>query len=79
MLRAVKPKGRTIALYLFIPVVWYTFAVFVPLITAMFYSFFEWKGGPSKTFIGLENYISLFKDKIFWGAFINNIYELSYK
>lgn len=74
MLRAVKPKGRTIALYLFIPVVWYTFAVFVPLITAMFYSFFEWKGGPSKTFIGLENYISLFKDKIFWGAFINNIY-----
>lgn len=74
MLRAVKPKGRTIALYLFIPVVWYTFAVFVPLITAMFYSLFEWKGGPSKTFIGLENYISLFKDKIFWGAFINNIY-----
>ncbi|ADZ85003.1 sugar ABC transporter permease [Cellulosilyticum sp. ST5] len=74
MLRAVKPKGRTIALYLFIPVVWYTFAVFVPLITAMFYSFFEWKGGPSKTFIGLENYVSLFKDKIFWGAFINNIY-----
>lgn len=74
MLRAVKPKGRTIALYLFIPVVWYTFAVFVPLITAMFYSLFEWKGGPNKTFIGLENYISLFKDKIFWGAFINNIY-----
>lgn len=74
MLRAVKPKGRTIALYLFIPVIWYIFAVFVPLITAMFYSLFEWKGGPNKTFIGLENYISLFKDKIFWGAFINNIY-----
>ena len=74
MLRAVKPKGRTVALYLFIPVVWYVFSVFVPLITAMFYSFFEWKGGPNKTFVGLENYITLFKDKIFWGAFSNNIY-----
>lgn len=74
MLRAIKPKGRTIALYLCIPVIWYIFAVFVPLITAMFYSFFEWKGGPNKTFIGIENYLALFKDKIFWGAFANNIY-----
>ncbi len=74
MLGTIKPKGRTIALYLFVPVVWYVFSVFVPLITAMFYSFFEWKGGPSKTFVGLENYMTLFKDEIFWGAFANNIY-----
>lgn len=74
MLRAIKPKAKTIALYLAIPVIWYVFAVFVPLITAMFYSFFEWKGGPNKTFIGIENYITLFKDEVFWGAFANNIY-----
>ena len=40
----------------------------------MFYSFFEWKGGSTKTFIGLENYATLLKDNIFWGAFSNNIY-----
>lgn len=74
MLSAIKPKARTIALYLCIPVIWYVFSVFVPLITAMFYSFFEWKGGPNKTFIGIQNYITLFKDDVFWGAFVNNIY-----
>lgn len=74
MLKAIKPKGRTIALYLCIPVIWYVFSVFVPLITAVFYSLFEWKGGPNKTFIGLENYISLIKDGTFWEAFGHNIY-----
>lgn len=74
MLKAIRPKGKVVALYLCIPVIWYVFAVFLPLVTAMFYSFFEWKGGPNKTFIGLENYLTLFKDKVFWGAFANNIY-----
>ena len=59
MLKSIKPKGRTIALYLLIPVIWYVFSVFVPLITAVFYSLFEWKGGPKKTFIGIDNYIAL--------------------
>ena len=74
MLGSIKPKGRTVALYLFIPVVWYVFSVFVPLVTAMFYSLFEWKGGPNKTFVGLENYMTLLKDQVFWGAFANNVY-----
>ena len=74
MLRSIKPKGRTILLYLCIPVVWYVFSVFIPLITAMFYSLFEWKGGPQKSFIGIENYISLIKDFSFWEAFSHNIY-----
>ena len=47
MLKAIKPKMRTVVALLFIPVVWYVFSVFVPLVTALFYSFFEWKGGPN--------------------------------
>lgn len=74
MLKAIKPKARTIALYLCIPVIWYVFSVFVPLVTAVFYSFFEWKGGPNKTFIGIENYITLLKDGTFWESFGHNIY-----
>ncbi len=69
-----KPKTRVIIGYLCIPILVYIFAVFVPLVTSLFYSFFEWKGGPNKTFIGIENYITLLKDTTFWEAFGHNIY-----
>ena len=74
MLKSIKPKGRTIFLYLCIPVIWYVFSVFIPLITAIFYSLFEWKGGPQKSFIGVANYVDLIKDSFFWEAFSHNIY-----
>lgn len=74
MLDAIKPKKRTIYLYLLIPVVMFVFTVFVPLVAALFYSFFEWKNGPIKTFNGLENYKQLFADTTFWQSFGNNIY-----
>ena len=74
MLTTIKPKKSTIFLYLVIPVAAFIFTVFVPLITALVYSFFEWKGGPNKTFNGLSNYIQLFNDKTFWTAFGHNIY-----
>nr|WP_288868435.1 sugar ABC transporter permease [uncultured Blautia sp.] len=60
--------------YLIIPLLLYIFAVFVPLGTSLFYSLFEWKGGPNKSFIGLENYVTLLKDTTFWQAFGHNIY-----
>ena len=59
MLTAIKPKKRTILLYLLVPVAMFVFTVFVPLVTALVYSFYEWKGGPQKTFTGLTNYITL--------------------
>ena len=74
MLNSIRPKNRVVFAYLFLPVLWFVFAVFVPLVTAGAYSFFEWKGGPNKTFIGIENYITLVKDSVFWEAFGHNIY-----
>lgn len=74
MLNATRPKNKTIFLYLMVPVAMFVFTVFVPLITALIYSFFEWKGGPVKTFNGLDNYIQLFHDATFWEAFGHNIY-----
>ena len=74
MLNAIKPKTKTVVLYLLVPVVMFIFTVFVPLVTALVYSFFEWKGGPQKTFTGLDNYIKLFHDATFWEAFGHNIY-----
>lgn len=74
MLNAIKPQKKTVFFYLLIPVALFIFTVFVPLVTALVYSFFEWKGGPKKTFTGLDNYITLFRDGTFWQAFSHNIY-----
>ena len=74
MLNSIKPKARTVFLYLIVPVVFFVFTVFVPLVTAFVYSFFEWKGGPKKTFIGIDNYVQLFHDATFWQSFGHNIY-----
>ena len=48
MLNAIKPSKKTVILYLLVPVVLFIFTVFVPLVTALVYSFFEWKGGPQE-------------------------------
>lgn len=74
MPNAIRPKNRVIFAYLAAPLIIFVFSVFVPLVTALFYSFFEWKGGPVKTFNGLTNYIRLFDDDVFWLSFGHNIY-----
>ncbi len=74
MLSSIKPRKSTIFGYLIVPVVLFIFTVFFPLVTALVYSFFDWKGGPKKTFSGLANYIQLFNDGTFWQAFGHNIF-----
>lgn len=60
--------------FLAVPVLWYAFSVFIPLVAALFYSLFNWKGGPIKSFAALSNYARLIADKTFWSAFVHNIY-----
>ena len=77
MLDAIRPKRSTIWLYLIVPVALFIFSVFVPLLTATYFSFFEWKSGQTiytAVFNGLENYKSLISDAMFWKSFGNNIY-----
>lgn len=74
MTNAIRPKNRTLFAYLIVPVVIFVFSVFVPLVTALVYSFFEWKGGPVKTFNGITNYITLFNDSTFWMSFKHNLF-----
>ena len=64
-----KIRGIKVAPYLFIaPAVLYIFAVtLVPVLMALPISFTDWSAlSPSKTFVGGENYRTLFKDKDFW-------------
>lgn len=74
MLNAIRPSKKTVFLYLLLPVALFIFTVFVPLVTALVYSFFEWKGGPVKIFTGIDNYKQLFGDSTFWQSFGHNIY-----
>lgn len=74
MLDSIRPKKSTIYLYLLIPVALFIFTVFMPLVAALYYSFFEWKSGPVKTFNGTTNYQLLFADSTFWASFGHNLY-----
>lgn len=51
-------------------------AIFIvyPIIQSFITSTYDWNGySASKTFTGLQNWVTLFKDKAFWSAFLNNI------
>lgn len=70
----IKPKPITFIIYILPAFLLYTFIVFVPILMAVYYGFFDWSGGTQKTFIGFQNYILLLKDKQFWAALGNNLY-----
>ncbi|MNI05089.1 Lactose transport system permease protein LacF [compost metagenome] len=70
---AIRPKRTTFLIYLLPSVLLYAFMVLVPVLLAVRYSFFNWSGGPKMDFIGLENYMTLLKDGLFWKAFLNNL------
>lgn len=73
---SVRPKKREFCLYLLPGLCIYVFTALAPIVMAAYYSFFAWKGGPKKIFIGLENYTRLLSDEVFWKAFGNNMYML---
>lgn len=68
-----KPGRLTLTVLLGPGVTLFFICCIVPLIVAFYYSLFKWDGGITKTFIAFRNYRELLTDKIFWGAFLNNI------
>lgn len=55
----------------------YGMFVLYPIVAAMSYSFFEWKGMARGDFIGLQNFVTLFTTEpygsMFWNAFKHNV------
>jgi raffinose/stachyose/melibiose transport system permease protein len=49
----------------------YLFFVILPLIMSVHYSFFNWNGITQMTFVGLKNYITVFKVPDLFGTIIN--------
>ncbi|MDR1470804.1 MAG: sugar ABC transporter permease [Spirochaetaceae bacterium] len=54
----------------------YLFAVFYPIIQSVGLSLVRWNGIGKWQFAGLSNYISIFKDRIFYTALVNNLIYL---
>ena len=54
----------------------YIFTVFYPIVESIRLSFMEWGGIGDKVFVGLDNYVKMFHDPLFYTAFINNLIYL---
>jgi raffinose/stachyose/melibiose transport system permease protein len=68
-----KPPKRIFIAYLTLPIVVYCLVVLFPIFGAVYYSFFNWSGGPKMTFSGADNYVKMVTDPTFWKSFGNNI------
>lgn len=40
--------------------------IYIPIVLSGYYGFMDWDGIGEMTFVGLDNYITLIKDKLFW-------------
>ncbi|KAB8141683.1 sugar ABC transporter permease [Chloroflexia bacterium SDU3-3] len=67
-------KIGTVTLFLLPAAIIYTIFVLMPVVQAAYYSFFKWNGlGSPTNFVGLDNFIRIFSDKVFQGALLHNI------
>lgn len=66
------PKKRFFVLMLTPIIIWFVFAILMPIVGALKYSFYEWPGGPME-FVGFGNYKELVNDEVFRIALKNNL------
>ncbi|MGO4540854.1 carbohydrate ABC transporter permease [Paenibacillus sp. 2TAB19] len=71
--KALRPPGWLLLLYLLPGLVIYSFVVLLPILSAFRYGFYSWTGGPKLSFIGLDNYLEILRDEVFWHSFLNNV------
>ncbi|MBF0705445.1 sugar ABC transporter permease [Alkalihalobacillus hwajinpoensis] len=65
-------KAVTIGLFTAPALIVYLVYVIYPILSTLGYSFYSWDGTNDKTFIGLDNYVQLFNDAVFWTSLTNN-------
>jgi len=79
---AIRPPHRTsigqlgtLALFLLPAAIVYTVFVLLPIVQAVYYSFYKWNGlgGVPTNFVGLANFTQVLQDATFRGAFLHNI------
>lgn len=61
-------------IFLGLPLVVYLMFVVSPFLQSFYYSLTDWTGlSPSMEFIGIENYLRIFDDAVFWKSLRNNL------
>jgi raffinose/stachyose/melibiose transport system permease protein len=73
--RDVAPKEQTRAALLFLLPAFVLIAVFVayPIVYAGWLSFFQWNGASAPVFVGMDNFLRLAADAIFWKSLGRNL------
>jgi len=67
-------QALTVTVFLLPAGLIFTVFLIFPIVQAAYFSLFKWNGlGPPENFIGLENYLRLFQDKVFRGALLHNL------
>ncbi|MDD3174015.1 MAG: sugar ABC transporter permease [Herbinix sp.] len=65
---------KTVFLYLAPAIIISVIFLYLPIIINLFESFYSWGAlSPKKSFVGLDNYVRMFKDKVFLVAVKNNL------
>lgn len=66
-------KSLWVLAFLLPTIIIFMLLYFTPLMTAIISSFTKWNGFEPMKFVGLKNYISIFKDEKFYAALINTL------
>ncbi|MDM5340395.1 sugar ABC transporter permease [Fictibacillus enclensis] len=79
---ATRPKRKslnkfiTISLFLAPAIIVYILYVLYPIFTTLLYSFYKWDGVGAGEYVGLQNYINLLSDNVFWTSLTNNTWVI---
>ena len=70
-------RSKKIFVFFLLPaLIIYVVFMLYPLLSSLGLSFFSWNGYGAKTFVGMDNYVTLFTDPAysdrFWGALKNS-------
>lgn len=69
-----KKNQKTIGLYLFPALLMVIVILYLPIFINLYESFFSWGAMSTRhDFVGLANYIKMFKDEVFYVALKNNL------
>jgi raffinose/stachyose/melibiose transport system permease protein len=64
---------KALAVFILPALLLYTFILFVPMAQSLYYSLLDWNGISKPTFVGIQNFIKLFHDRVFLIAARNNL------
>lgn len=67
---------KAFCVFLLPGLLFYILAVFYPIEESIRLSFMEWGGIGARKLVGLENYIHMFRDPVFYTAFVNHLIYL---